>query len=133
MLHRIGPHTLVVEEDIARMTFVGDIEAVRMEEVLAILDGMEQRHGRIGVLADVSALRSVTAEARKRGGAFTKTHFIFATAIYGANPAVRTVITLLSRATELFSRRRSNVGFFTTEAEALAWLQRQPRERRTSK
>lgn len=131
--HRIGPHTLVVEEDVARMTFVGDFDLAHMEAILEILDGIHQRHGRIGAIADVSGLRSVLPEARHRGGAFTKTHFIFATAVFGANPAVRTVITLISRAAELFSGRRSNVAFLKTEAEAIAWLQRQPRERRAPK
>lgn len=131
--HRIGPHTLVVEEDIAHLSLFGDLDLAQMEALVEILGGIEQRYGRIGVLADVRGLRSVLPEARQRGGAFTKSHFIFATAVYGASPTVRTVIMLISRATELFAGRRSNVGFFKTEAEALAWLQRQPRERRAVK
>lgn len=131
--HRIGPHTLVVEEDVAHLSLLGDLDVVQMEAILEILGGIQQRYGRIGAIADVTGLRSVLPAARQRGGAFTKSHFIFATAVYGASPTVRTVIMLISRATELFAGRSSNVGFFKTEAEALAWLQRQPRERRTRK
>lgn len=127
---RIGPHSVIVEGDIARLTLAGDLDLDQIKSITAILEGIAREHGSWGGLVDVRGLGKVSPEARHHGGAWTQKWVNFATAVFGASVAARVVVTLISRAAELATGRSRNVAFFKTETEAAAWLRKQPRPRK---
>lgn len=133
MDHSIGRHTVHEDGDIVYIKFVGGCPLGDMEAVIKIIDDVIRRYGRFGACADVTELGTVPPEARRYAGTWKGVDHCFGTAIYGASALNRILIALISRAIELFLRRRprSELAFFKTSGEARDWLLAQ-RARRTS-
>jgi hypothetical protein len=124
MIRRFGQHSLQIDGDMATFRFCGEMSLDEIKFVIAELDGMIAIHGRFGVLADLRELRSITPEARRFGGSWKNVSASYGSAAFGASLAMSTILSLLSRAMQIFMRTsdRGPLQFFKTEEEALAWL-----------
>lgn len=127
MEHRIGRHTLREDGETLHLRIIGDFEMEEMQQVLSIIDSVVEREGCWAVVADVREMSRVTHEARQLASRWENVKLGYATAIFGAGLATRTMIFLISRAMELITRKHSNITFVKTEAEARSWVKAQRR------
>jgi hypothetical protein len=108
-------------EGIAMITWVrgavitGDLARVTLTE-LAMLTGSK----RVPVLADIRNLKSMTREARKHYGRVTDV--VLAIALLVASPATQVIANFFLG----LNRPDVPTEMFTDEAQARAWLRRQP-------
>jgi hypothetical protein len=122
MIRRIGPHVVKVEDDLVTLRFYGECSAEHMRGITGTIDEVIALCGCCAVVGDLRELRSVSPEARRFASSWTNIDFCYAVAVFGASLPLRTIVTLLSRAIELFRKRpnTSGVEFFKTEEEARA-------------
>lgn len=125
MLHYIGRHSVQEDGDTLHLRIVGEYDHDEMQRVLALIDAVVEREGRWAVVADVREMTRVTHEARQCAAKWENVQLGYATAIFGAGMATRTMIFLISRAMELITRKHSNIIFVKTEVEALSWVRSQ--------
>lgn len=130
MIRSIGSHVVLVEEELVTLRLHGALSLEEMRAVTGIIDEVIARVGRCGVLGDLRALTQVTPEARRFAGSWTNVDFCYATGVFGASLPLRTIVSLLSRAIELFRKRpqRGALQFWKTEEEARAWVLSRRRE-----
>lgn len=130
MSRRIGPHALQIDGDLVTVHLVGEVSLDEMKGITAELEGVIAAHGRFGVLADVRELRSLSPAARRYAGSWKQVMSSYGSAAFGASLPIRTIVSLLSHAMELFMKRthRGRLDFFKTEEEARAWLLKQREE-----
>ena len=109
--------------------FVGDVDAATITRIAEEQNRLFEQQlpgGRdyILALADVSAIRRVTTDARETFRNIAPSINVYGIAIVGASFHIRVVATLVTRAANLLTNRtqRNPVCFFGTEAEARAWL-----------
>lgn len=75
------------------------------------------------VIADLSQLTNIEADARELAARDTRMHDIMRVAMLGASFHIRVVVSMITRAMELFYKeQRGKMRFFDNEADALAWL-----------
>ena len=129
-MSRMNRSSVVYEPpDLYITTFVGDIDAADLMRIADEQNRLFEQQlpgGRdyILVLADVSAIGRITADARKTFANLAPSVKVCGTAIIGASFPIRVIATLVNKAANLLANRaQSNpVCFFGTEAEARAWL-----------
>ncbi len=96
-----------------------DIKALQalVLEVLAV-------EGRCYALCDLSAMKGLTAAARRQAATWGQgaDERLTASAVYGCGFAVRTLITLTLNAIRLISRAPVDVGFVPDEPAGRAWI-----------
>jgi hypothetical protein len=136
MISRFGAHSIRKQDDLLTMTIGREISLDDIKQLIAACDEAVALYGRFGVIADVRALHSIAPEARRFAGGWSNVEQGYGVAVFGASLPMRTLISLLSRAMELFMRRRhgSELGFFKTEQEAYDWVMRkrsQPKPRQS--
>lgn len=127
MTRSIGAHHLDEEGDLIKLEFHGDITLPDIQQILSAISDMIARQGTFGVLANAAQMGTMTPAARRHVGSFTDAHHGYGAAILGASLPVRAVMTLVTRAVEIFRRHElpGGIQFFKTEAEARAWLDAQ--------
>ncbi len=75
------------------------------------------------VIADLSQLTTISTDARELSARDTRMHAILRVAMLGASFHIRVVVSMVTRAMELFYKeQRGKMRFFDNEADALAWL-----------
>ncbi|EYF02500.1 STAS/SEC14 domain-containing protein [Chondromyces apiculatus] len=124
----IGRHTIVLEtSDVVRLVIEGDISADDVLRMLAQYRLAAEAHGYVLVMADVSRLGSINADARKALCAGIDIP-MRGTVIYNASFQARILSTLVTGALQLFTGAHNHpVVFLPDEAEAQRWIA----ERRT--
>lgn len=125
----MGQHVLRQEGDLAVCRLVGPFTAADAVPFHALLDRVYESSGRCLVLADVSAMTKIDAEARRYAARWNEQRRMTALAVVGANPAIRVIATMMVKAIGLVQQRSTApVEFVKEEAEARRWLAAQ-RER----
>lgn len=75
------------------------------------------------VIADLSQLTNINPDTREFAAKDTRMHAIMRVAMLGASFHIRVVVSMVTRAMELFyEEQRGKMRFFDNEADALAWL-----------
>jgi SpoIIAA-like len=137
MLNEMAGDEFVAMADTVHVRIEGDLIHVRNHRSMTVKDlqvltelyeRVREEHGRLFVLYDSSksegveraARRSLTNVANPRATAD-------ATAIFGASFAIRTLGNMIERAIVGLGKPSTGIKFFTTEAEARAFLQQERR------
>lgn len=119
----IGGHEVVQDGELLTLTFHGPLTLAQVTEVRARVDEL-LRVGRCFVLADMTALTTIEAAARRyigEWGRSTEVHLNGA-AIVGTSFAVRVMMTLMLNAIRVLARHQVPTVFVRDEAEARAWI-----------
>lgn len=126
-MRNIGAHHLDEEGDLIKLEFRGDVMLPDIQQILSAISDMVARQGTFGVLVNAADMGTMTPEARRFVGSFTDAHHGYGAAVLGASLPVRAVMTLVTRAVEIFHQHKlpGGIHFFQTEAEARAWLDMQ--------
>jgi len=119
----IGRHAFGFEPpDLLRAEIHGAVSAEEMARFAAYTRARAGECASLLVLADVSDMGDVSADARKEARAAVGVRF-GGTALYGASFQRRMVVTLVMSALRLLSGDENNpLVFFGTEAEARRWI-----------
>jgi NAD(P)-dependent dehydrogenase (short-subunit alcohol dehydrogenase family) len=115
-------HHVRVEGDVLAITLVGDLTLLDVQQIAAALDRVIASHGRYAALVNMQGLGTFNADARRYITAWPGNRACYGNAFYGGGITARTLMTLVVRAVQLFTKTNNPVGFFKTEAEARAWL-----------
>lgn len=119
---KIGPHIVREEGDVVSIRVIGDLEAVHMQRLLEMIEGIIQRYGRYGTLIDTRQMTRLSPDTRKLVTEFKGASSCFGNAIFGDNLATRVVMTMAWRAIQLLNSQKFHAAFLKNEAEARAWL-----------
>lgn len=112
--------------DICHIEIVGTPEGASAVAIMDALDRFSQDKTAIFTLSNVARSGSFPPEARKLVAERMKNMPIRATAVFGANFNMRVLITLVFKVQALFrGEDRNPTRFFSTEAEARAWIDQQ--------
>lgn len=127
---RFDLHTVRREGEIMHVCFCGNLTLGNVKALAELQQAIVDEFGYLLLLMNVHEATGIDMAARKYSTEWgTKYAGAVFSAAYGAHPMVRGMLNLMSRATEVFSRRSSKLSFFDTDAEARAWLLKQiPRE-----
>ncbi len=94
--------------------------------IIAVIDPVLARHERAFLITDISHSRGFDAAARRLIVEWHKRNPAAASAVFGSNFVVRTLLMLIGRAASLLSQQ-TNTAFFATEQEARRWIDEQRR------
>lgn len=123
IVHAIGQHRMLVDEDWVELRFVGQVglrDSVMLHAHLAAV--LLDHRGRAYVLADITRMEGLEADARRDMSAWNATHRVTAAAVFGGGFAVRTIVTLALKAIKLRDPDQLELVFTREEPEARAWL-----------
>ena len=118
----ISPHRIVVEQDLLIAYANGPW---RMEETKRLLTLAEETYARLGsvyIVTIVGRGYDLPPESRKYVAEWSRKHTVTGNVIAGAPFAMRTLVTLLSRASQLLGAKNPTVTFVNDEAAARAWI-----------
>lgn len=132
VLH-IGLHRLVIDDDLVLWEAHGVCDLEDLRQIIAVGEEISARYGRYYSLIDARQGITVTPEARRYSADWERSHggAKAFTVIFGANPVLRAIVTLLNRAAQLVLGRAPEVVFVKSEPEARAAIA-QDRARRTA-
>lgn len=131
----LGKHQLCVELDALFWRVSGDVDLEEMRRLCETSAEVVTLYGHVFLIVDTRTAGSLSAEARRFQNDWQHSHRseLSRTVVFGANVAVRAIVTLMQRANALFSARAPQVDFVASENDALAWLSsRRARARRLS-
>ena len=131
----LGKHQICVELDALFWRVCGEVDLEEMRVLCETSAEVVTLYGHVFLVVDTRTAGSLTAEARRFQNDWQHSHRseLSRTVVFGANVAVRAIVTLMVRANALFSARAPQVDFVASESDALAWLSnRRARARRLS-
>lgn len=123
---QIGPHRILCGEDMYFARFVGDLTAEHMPALRDLNQRYFERNGYVLILVDASRATTMTPEARRLNAEYRRDlKYVSATAIFGTSLIITALAGLLYNAARLLSGQNVVHSFFTSEAAARAWLDKQ--------
>lgn len=117
-----GCFTVSREGRLLNILYVGDSSGEDMRWLLDLVLTVEAEVGPVVNLIDARQAGTLSSDARRVASTHPASKQGRATAIFGASLAVRTLATLVARATDLVRGQPQNLALFRTEAEARSWL-----------
>jgi hypothetical protein len=126
----IGPHRLVVEQDVLTAYANGPFRLEETKRLLALSEETLSRFGSVYIVTIIGPGYALPPESRKYVAEWSRNHFATGNLIAGAPLAMRTLVTLLSRASQLLGAKNAAVTFVNDEAAALAWIAEHKAQRR---
>jgi hypothetical protein len=118
----IGQHTLEYGNDgVSVMTYRGAVSCTEMKAILATED-LSATPDVVLLLCDVRQAGKIEPEARKVGARSPKPAKRYFTAYVGAGFAMRVVVDMWNRATNILHGRKYRAEFFDDIESARAWL-----------
>ena len=123
--HKFGPNAVRLEGALVFTVVHGIPSLDDCRRYLKLVSETAATHGRVFLLIDITKGFGLSPENRRYSVHWGTTHQITATACFGANAPGRAMMTFVVRAMDLASGHKSNTRFFSTEAEARAWLTEQ--------
>lgn len=120
--HHVGPHVIEITGDVRLIRVNGPLTEAHLRTFFALGHAQLQRHGYYISICDTTLGTSMTPEARRANADwFSKNpEMLGANIIFGAGLATRVIITLITRATALLSRKPLNIEFVADEKAAFA-------------
>ncbi|MDI1484001.1 STAS/SEC14 domain-containing protein [Polyangium sp. y55x31] len=127
---RIGAHLFRWEPpDLSYLAYFGDLDGPTSAELSRVSRAFTLGKPRVFLLVDMSKMGRITREARTASAEGGKDLALRGTAVVGASPHMRVLAGLVTRAISLLYGGSDNpTRFFTTEAEARAWIAERRRE-----
>lgn len=123
----LGRHRIRREGFVLWLETHGELTPSEAGQLIDEMSACDRADPRLGVLTDVRGGFSISAEARRVVAVRSeeeKQRPPMPLAIVGASLPVRALVTLLVNAVGLIRRRRHlDLAFFSTEAEAVAWIE----------
>jgi hypothetical protein len=126
----IGQHRIVVEQDVLIAYANAPWRLEEMKQFLTLSEEIYSRLGSVYLVTVIGRAYDLPPETRKYVAAWSRSHFVTGNVIAGAPFAMRTLVTLLSRASQLVGAKNSAVTFVNDEAAALAWIAEHKTQRR---
>lgn len=119
----IGTHRVRVDGDTVLTRYIGVPEFEHIQAIHLHFDRVLTEHGRLFVINDMSRTGVPSTRTRRWIVEWAQTHPIAGLVNFGASLPIRTLQTLIMRATALLSQRPILQPFHCdTEAEAVAWI-----------
>lgn len=119
----IGPHRIVVEQDVLTAYVSAPWRLEEIQRFLALCGETYSRLGSVYLVSIVGPGYDVPLESRKYIADWSRKHIVSGNLIAGAPLAMRVLVTLLARATQLIGSNNSAVTFVSDEeAAARAWI-----------
>ncbi len=119
---QIGAHRIVIEDDVLLAYVSGPWLLAQLTEFLGLCEQTFARLGSVYLVTVVGPGYSLPPDSRKYIAEWGRGHALSGNVIVGAPFAMRALISIISRATQLLGSRSGEVVFTTTEAEARAWI-----------
>lgn len=113
---------LTREGDIVHLQICGPLDLGRATQMLELVGQVQRETGRAYLLADLTQLEGIPADARRAIGEWSKTNIATAAALYGANFAARTLTSLLYQAVRIVGNKQFELEFARDEAAGRRWL-----------
>jgi len=118
----LDPHRIVVEQDIVLAYTNGPWRLEEMKRLLALCEETYQRHGSVYIVTVIGRGYDLPPDSRKYVAEWSRSHVVTGNVIAGASFAMRTLVTLLARASQLVGAKNPAVTFVNDEAAARAWI-----------
>jgi hypothetical protein len=126
----IGRHEYAIEEpDLINVVFDGDLRGEHVTQLYDLTEAHVRERGlkRVYVLQDFTKIGTVSEPVRRAMAHDPRASLLAAVGSFGARPHVRVLINLVVRVVRLFRGKAGTAMFFSSEAEARAWLQNEKR------
>lgn len=120
---RIGTHSVRIERETVLIRWIGAPELEDMLQLSDRLTSVIAEHKQIFIVHDMRRSGLPSTETRQWIAKWLRDQPIAGIATFGANPAVRVLQTLITRAADLVGRKSAiPTAYVSSEAEALAWV-----------
>lgn len=126
----ISPHRIVVEQDVVTAYAHGPWRIEETRQLLALCEEIYARLGSVYVVTVIGRGYDLPPDSRKYIAEWGRKHEVTGNVIAGASLAMRTLVTLLARASQLVGAKNPVVHFVSDEAAALAWIAAHRMQRR---
>lgn len=126
----IGQHRIVVEQDVLIAHANAPWRIEEMKQFLALSEETLSRLGSVYIVTIIGRGYALPPESRKYVAEWSRNHFVTGNLIAGAPLPMRTLVTLLARASQLVGAKNAAVTFVNDEAAALAWIAEHKAQRR---
>ncbi len=123
--YRFGDADIRIQGDHLFLSAHGNLTTESAQQVLELFRLMHEKHGRYFMTGDLQQGGGVPANARRVLAQGSMAHAPVAVAFYGASLAVRASNALMVAAIKMLGGTSQNVRFFSTAAEAEAWIAEQ--------
>jgi hypothetical protein len=117
-----GRHRVEVDGDLLTLRLRGRVSQSEAVEFHAMLAQLLSERGRCFLLVDLRELESIDPGARRHVGEWNRSHQITAGAAFGANFAVRALMSLFLGAIKLMASDAPEIHMARDEADARRWL-----------
>ncbi len=115
-------HIRFEEPDILFSRGEGETDAETMRAFNRLAEELSAKHGQLYLLTDMTKSTGMTPEARKVSTEYSGGKSPFAgMAFFGASFAMRTLVNMMVRASQLLGRVDAPMQFVESEADARAW------------
>ena len=122
--HALDSHEYRIEDDLLFVRYRGLLTPTHAQRIMELVRGIRARCGRVLVLTDSSHGATMPPETRKAFmDALTPETRMDYQAVFGMGGPVRLMAILLTRAARLLRRSQIEIEFFSSEADARAYLQ----------
>lgn len=122
--HQVGPHLVELEPpDLIHIHYVGNIEIAHFLAFQTLMDALEVSNN-LYVLRDSRQGGIVSQETRQFVALQMPELRVKAIATYGSSFQAKTVFSNMHRARRSISSNEVILGFFDTEEESRAWIQK---------
>jgi hypothetical protein len=113
----LGPHQADVDEELIVVRYHGAVTLEHVTALVALMDDVKRQHGVVLLLADLHRAGIMEPKARRymADHAVAEAHHRW---MFGFNPIVRILISMILRAMSLVGKRPPKIQFCSTEAEA---------------
>lgn len=119
---RIGDVVFRVTEDVVFLRPVGEFSLELVQNFILLAEEVLAQYGHNFVLADLRRAGPIPADARRLLARFGAANPPLAVALYHVGPFIRGMNALLFGAMRVFSEKRQNMMQFSTEEDAVRWL-----------
>lgn len=117
-----GKHELYVEDDLLCLATHGTLTLEEMQQVIAVVEELIERHGHVLVLADHREAGSFEPDARRYGATWAVGKPVLGMAMYNVNLVSRTLFSMVLKATNIIRKQPLPFDFFKSEGDAREWL-----------
>lgn len=120
--HQIGQHTLEIRDDMQILTIRGVVTEDDVRLMIPISETLTAKNGYFVSITDAQHAGSMTPSARRLNAEWFRDHpeHVGISIVHSTSTAVRVLVSLVTRATALLSKRPFRIEYVTDEAAALA-------------
>lgn len=120
--HQIGPHTLEIRNDMQILTIRGAVSEDDVRDMIPISETLTAKYGYFVSITNAQHAGSMTPAARRLNAEWFRDNpdHLGISIVHSTSTAVRVLVSLVTRATTLLSKRPYRIEYVADEAAALA-------------